>query len=434
MPDDKGDQILGAVIEQLRGRRSQSDLAAELGFSQSYWSQIERGERRFPGHRLEELASALGVSVGMLFELAQSVRLDALGRPIHSDIPDVADAFEETRTDNSLAPIAVAGDRVRFERLPEHGAAPREQEVVAVPIVPSTGEDGYARETFAPVQTGLGAYRIGEYTRPGGMPAIRSFNGGEPVPLNGVRPSWKLVWVRRTGAAAVAAAIMIGAVIVMNQNGKSQNQPDLSGMIAIDAGGWTDDGKANPDGPAKTILVDPQEVTNLDYLRFCAETGHPEPEHWAGPLPPEDILLKPVTHVTLLDAQAYAYWAGKRIPTLGEMLAIAESVAPSPEGIEQFDHQATVEAIRGLGGMPALLDLNQNPAGILHIYDNASEWTVTPMSAFHEQASPTTVMFIGPAFLGQPGDGEGMPEVGISGTERDHAWEYLGFRCVVDAN
>ncbi len=61
--------------------------------------------------------------------------------------------------------------------------------------------------------------------------------------------------------------------------------------------------------------IDVYPTTNADYARFIAASGHAPPRHWpAGQYPP-DLADHPVVWVTWHDANAYADWAGKTLPT-----------------------------------------------------------------------------------------------------------------------
>ena len=62
-------------------------------------------------------------------------------------------------------------------------------------------------------------------------------------------------------------------------------------------------------------FIDLFEVTQRDYARFVAATGHRAPEPWGGDEPPEALADHPVTHVDFQDAQAFCAWAGKRLPS-----------------------------------------------------------------------------------------------------------------------
>jgi iron(II)-dependent oxidoreductase len=59
--------------------------------------------------------------------------------------------------------------------------------------------------------------------------------------------------------------------------------------------------------------IDRALVTNAEYAEFVAAEGAEAPAHWGrngGPVPRE-----PVLHVSFDEAESYARWAGKRLPT-----------------------------------------------------------------------------------------------------------------------
>ncbi len=84
--------------------------------------------------------------------------------------------------------------------------------------------------------------------------------------------------------------------------------------------------------PVHTVFVDGfymdiKPVTNRQYQRFVVETGHPPPFldrqwasefNWKGLNFPEGMDDLPVVLVNWHDAQSYAKWAGKRLPTEAE--------------------------------------------------------------------------------------------------------------------
>ena len=64
------------------------------------------------------------------------------------------------------------------------------------------------------------------------------------------------------------------------------------------------------------FYMDRYEVTNKQYAKFLTETGHRKPKFWEDPrLNAPD---QPVVGVNWEDAEIYAAWAGKRLPTASE--------------------------------------------------------------------------------------------------------------------
>lgn len=69
-----------------------------------------------------------------------------------------------------------------------------------------------------------------------------------------------------------------------------------------------------------SFYIDKHEVTNAQYKTFCEATDRKLPEFWNVPVfhCGDDFPNHPVIGVSWSDADAYAQWAGKRLPTEAE--------------------------------------------------------------------------------------------------------------------
>ena len=103
---------------------------------------------------------------------------------------------------------------------------------------------------------------------------------------------------------------------------------EFNDMVIIPGGSFTM-GKTIQGGadfsPAHTVILDSfymdiHEVTNADYKLFCEATGYQYPEFWnTEPFRSGDNYPHhPVVGVSWSDANKYAAWAGKRLPTEAE--------------------------------------------------------------------------------------------------------------------
>ncbi|MBI2863072.1 MAG: formylglycine-generating enzyme family protein [Chloroflexi bacterium] len=105
-------------------------------------------------------------------------------------------------------------------------------------------------------------------------------------------------------------------------------------MILVPAGEFTmgDDDQHYDQRPVHrrtvdSFYIDRYEVTNAQYKKFVDATGHRPPHsdeafarnyNWVGGTYPEGKADYPVVLVNWYDAQAYAKWAGKRLPSEAE--------------------------------------------------------------------------------------------------------------------
>ncbi len=161
------------------------------------------------------------------------------------------------------------------------------------------------------------------------------------------------------------------------------------GMVYIPGGTFIMGNNASPDDFEKPeherqvapFFIDKTEVTNEQYAKFVQETGHPPPPNWRGQktFPPGTAKL-PVAEVSWDDAQAFAKWAGKRLPTEVEWEYAARgtdrrlypwgnefdpSKLNAGRDISQIKDQR--RQVGSFGG--------ESPFGLLDMAGNVSEWT-----------------------------------------------------------
>ncbi len=126
------------------------------------------------------------------------------------------------------------------------------------------------------------------------------------------------------------------------------------------------------------FFMDRYEVTNEEYKRFCDETGHAYPEYFKNGDFPPGAAKKPVVMVSWLDADAYARWAGKRLPTEfeWEVAAAGSSGKTWPWGNQWISNAANTREkgekdSSDVGAYP--FDVSEY--GIYDLAGNVSEWT-----------------------------------------------------------
>jgi ergothioneine biosynthesis protein EgtB len=213
------------------------------------------------------------------------------------------------------------------------------------------------------------------------------------------------------------------------------------------------------EGPRHTVLLHPyaiadRTITNGEWAAFIADGGYADPRHWLAdgwawvqaeainaplywrqedgvwtrfgldgrrPIDP----AAPVTHISLYEADAYASWAGARLPTEAEWEAAAEQ---HPDSGNQLDR---AEAVEPRPGRPAW-------------YGDAWEWTGSafrPYPGF--RAAPGAVGEYNGKFM----SGQFVLRGGSCATPRGHLrrsyrnffyphqrWQFTGLRLARDLN
>ncbi len=169
-----------------------------------------------------------------------------------------------------------------------------------------------------------------------------------------------------------------GTPRLLSQVGKTEpGVGEVANMCLIPAGvfEWKtthgDEFIGYPENPYKgpiqmhSFYMDKHPVTNQEYYEFIRQTGYyPEDpanflKHWKNGIPLKSDRQKPVTYVSYEDANAYAKWSGKRLPSELEWQYAAQSdeLWPWPwskldtikRETEYVTNTLTVSRLKGVG-------------------------------------------------------------------------------------
>jgi formylglycine-generating enzyme required for sulfatase activity len=194
-----------------------------------------------------------------------------------------------------------------------------------------------------------------------------------------------------------------------------------------------------------TYYIDQHEVTNRQFRTFLAEShyrGQPMAGKWLtddkARAEPESL---PVVHVNFHDANAYAGWAGKQLPTEAqwEMAARSTDSRRSPWGNDfvKWSRPRTARQIDPIMSFPE----DVSPYGVFDMAGNVQEWTKDWYdSKYYQQfANQTAENPVGPTT--RPRSKE-LPVVVKGGSKTwnlayregvpyDKRLGHVGFRCVL---
>jgi formylglycine-generating enzyme required for sulfatase activity/predicted Ser/Thr protein kinase len=228
-----------------------------------------------------------------------------------------------------------------------------------------------------------------------------SFGGESEAPRKGWKPA--AFFVAGVLVLGIAIGLMVwrpwakgqqadGAKKTNQQaGGAATSDPNAPAGMAYVPGGELMTGRDDGDEyerPAHKVTVKPyfvdiNEVTRQRYQDFVNKTGHTAPANWKSKTFPAGTGQQPVTDVTWDDANAYAKWAGKRLPTEEEWEFAARGTDGRryPWGNDWQTGKANAD-----NASKSLVEVGSyqgaSPYGVMDMVGNAWEWTATKLVAY----------------------------------------------------
>lgn len=213
-------------------------------------------------------------------------------------------------------------------------------------------------------------------------------------------------------------------------------------MVLVPASTFTlgrDNGARN-EAPARqvkltTFYVDQHEVTRAQYDRFREATSRAAPPTAKGEGPEASAPDRPIVMVTFHDAQAFAAWAGKTLPSEAqwELTARATDGRVFPWGNDppQWDKPRAPHQVD-----PVFSNLrDMSPYGAFDLAGNVWEWTVDT----YDVKAYQNIKFgqVNPITTGRStersvrGGAKDWQATWRAGVKADGRMPHLGFRCVL---
>jgi len=143
----------------------------------------------------------------------------------------------------------------------------------------------------------------------------------------------------------------------------------------------------------KAYRIDKYPVTNAQYARFIAATGHRPPSDWKNGKIQQGVLLYPVTLVNWYDAAAYAKWAGKRLPSEAEWEKAARGTDGRrwPWGNEMDPARLNTYYNVGSATNVTAYANGVSPYGVFDMAGNVDEWVEDDFVPYKGTDAPADV-------------------------------------------
>ncbi len=186
-------------------------------------------------------------------------------------------------------------------------------------------------------------------------------------------------------------------VLVPETTRTSGTSVSTEGMVFLEGGSFLMGNNEVPEeSPQSETFVEPfymdvTPVTVDQYAQYLKATSAPEPEFWnhadfSGP-------MQPVVGVNWAEANAYAAWAGKQLPTeiQWEFAARGKENRTHPWG--NLEPDPTRCNYRDYVGMPSIVTMHEDgmtPEGLKDMGGNVFEWLLDPFVPYGTDKSSAT--------------------------------------------
>jgi formylglycine-generating enzyme required for sulfatase activity/serine/threonine protein kinase len=444
-------------------RKEQRRRAAEVAATRP----DEDQRREQPRPPVKERHSGLTTADFVSSDVEALLKAEQLEAPKRAEAEDARLQAEERRREEEKARGETA-QRARREQAraeqarPKEEEAPREPPVIQSTIPAPPGATIPAAEFVAPPQKHS-------------QPAIKTIPAPPPEKLKTDRDSAaiadraapKAVGAKRNFVIAACVLIaIVGAIVIWSLQGSdststtnlslsntqansdatssslSNNAP--AGMVYVPGGTFMmgrDDGDEY-ERPAHEVTVRPffidiYEVTNEEYAKFVKATNHKVPQTWTNGTYGSGDARKPVTGVTWDDANDYARWSGKRLPTEEEWEFAARGTDRRryPWGSDWRNGFANANNVRSQTADVGTYT-GASPYLAYDMVGNAWEWTASDMAAYPggklpEQPAMNTKVLRGGSFESKMNQATVTYRYGWRARE-EITYAQAGFRCAKD--
>lgn len=289
-------------------------------------------------------------------------------------------------------------------------------------------EEGSGQTEAIPVASAGGFDSIAEYARRAQKAAAAKSEGAEG-PLRIAYQAGEEMW----GQAQEAAARQAPEAVDLAEYALQCYLATLiwpSGMVFVPPGKTAVDGQETMVAP---FFIDEFEVSAGNYRIFCESV----PGGWTYNLPQEWLAEWPAALVSFYDAQAYAAWKQKVLPTHAQWARAAYGATPSgfPWG-DTWEEGSCNSASAGGDNKPmavASFARDSTRSGCRDMAGNVSEWTRTIAGTTPEEQDATLPDF-GMQMIVKGGN---YNSAGVRLTDSfQHSFDRvsydLGFRCVFE--